>query len=176
MNTITAVLAISLVGAAPSFAVDASCKPVTEAMMKMVSTPAHLYSTRSAADLAGGKATTTETIYTSAGAIYVMINGKWRRSPLTVSALRDQEKENLQSFKGVCSHVRDELAQGEATALYHVHQTDSDQPQDSQVWISKTKGLPVREELDLDIGGKAGKSHTTTRFEYTNVAAPAGVQ
>lgn len=176
MNTITAVLAISLVGAAPSFAADASCKPVMDAMMKRASTPVHLYTTTSAAYLGAGKSTSSETIYASGESTFVKVNGKWRRSPLTNSAWRNEQKQNEQNFKGTCSYVRDELVQGETTALYHVHESDSDQVEDIQVWISKNKGLPVRQEIDLDTGGKAGKSHMSSRFEYTNVAAPAGVQ
>ncbi len=145
--------------------------------MKLASTPVHLYNSTSAAYRAGGKPTNSETIYTSGEAVYVMINGKWRRSPLTRSAWREQQKENEQNFKGTCSYVRDELTQGEATSLYHIReQHDSNETQDSQVWISKTKGLPVRQEIDLDTGGKAGKTHMSSRFEYGNVAAPAGVQ
>ncbi len=29
--------------------------------------------------------------------------------------------------------------------------------------------------MDLDVGGTAGKSHRTMRFDYTNVQPPAGV-
>jgi hypothetical protein len=43
---------------------------------------------------------------------------------------------------------------------------------DVQVWISKSKGLPLRGELDVDVGGKLGKSHSSMCYEYGNVEPP----
>ena len=34
------------------------------------------------------------------------------------------------------------------------------------MWISKTRRLALREELDMDTGAKSGKSHHSVRYEY----------
>jgi hypothetical protein len=47
---------------------------------------------------------------------------------------------------------------------------------DTTVWISKSKGLPLRADIDIDVGGSMGKSHKSIRFDYVNVHPPAGVQ
>jgi hypothetical protein len=44
--------------------------------------------------------------------------------------------------------------------------------EDSQIWISKTTGLPLREEQDVDMGAEIGKQHRSARFEYSNVKPP----
>jgi hypothetical protein len=46
---------------------------------------------------------------------------------------------------------------GEAAAVYSQHVETENDKMDVQVWISKSKGLPLREELDVDVGGKLGK-------------------
>ena len=46
---------------------------------------------------------------------------------------------------------------------------------DAQTWISKSKGLPLKTEEDIDTGG-GDKRHMSIRYEYSNVRPPAGVQ
>jgi len=72
--------------------------------------------------------------------------------------------------------VRDESVNGEPATLYSGHDQLPDAKVDSQVWISKARGLPLKMEMDMDTGGAAGKSHRTVRYEYSNVQPPAGVQ
>ena len=42
---------------------------------------------------------------------------------------------------------------------------------DGQMWISKSKGLPLRDEMDVDAGDGI-KHHHSTRYGYTNVQPP----
>jgi hypothetical protein len=44
--------------------------------------------------------------------------------------------------------------------------------EDSQIWISKSNGLPLREEQEMDYGGQIGKLHNSGHFEYGNVRPP----
>ena len=70
------------------------------------------------------------------------------------------------------SIVRDEAVSGEPATLYKVHNQTPDGTLDTQIWISKSRGLALKQINDLDVGGGArGKSHTETRYEYTNVTA-----
>ena len=68
--------------------------------------------------------------------------------------------------------MREESLNGEPAAVYKVHSETEAAKTDGQVWISKSKGLPLRQELDMDVGGSAGKSHREMRYDYANVKPP----
>ena len=150
------------------------CQLVHDATIKVLTTPNHVYTTQTA-DFLQGKTRQGEIIHIN-GAMYVNINGKWTRSRMTAQDLVEQERENWQTSKVTCQHLRDESVNGEGAALYSVHTVSEDRTTDAQVWVSKSKGVPLREELDMNVGGAAGKSHMTLRYDYANVQAPAGVQ
>lgn len=58
--------------------------------------------------------------------------------------------------------------------LYRVRSQSSDSTVDTQIWISKSRGLPLKRINDVDVsGGDRGKNHTEIHYEYTNVTAPA---
>ena len=145
-----------------------SCQPVIDAMSKVLVTPSHVVSTDGAGAQAGAKPE-SESIYFG-GAIYVKLHDKWIRSKMTVQQMRDQEKENWEHGSTSCRYLREEVVGGEAAAVYSVHSENEDVKSDGQVWISK-KGLPLREELDVDVGDP-GKMHKSVRYEYSNVQAP----
>jgi hypothetical protein len=147
------------------------CDAVTSATLKVFQGPAHLYTTRTAG-VNGGKARNSETIYLN-GATFVMANGRWQKSPVTARDMLEAKKENEQKA-GTCARVRDEAVSGEAATLYKIHNQTPDETVDTEIWISKSSGLPLKAINDLDVGGGAlGKSHTEIRYEYTNVTAPA---
>ena len=125
-----------------------------------------------AAPNTGGQARTYETIYVG-GYVYIKVasTSSWSRGPTAQQVLK-QEQENQQSSKQTCHYLRDESVNGERAAVYSMHAERSDQKSDGQVWISKTSGLPLRQELDLDSGGKSGKNHHSMRYEYKNVQPP----
>lgn len=171
----TLLLTISL--ATPARAADDACKPISDSGRKVMLTPAHSYIVGT-----GGyhksKPDNSESIYAGGtnGAIYVMVGGKWTRSKITVGDLLKQQEENIRTVKATCRYLRDEVVNGEAAAVYASHTETDDMKSDSTVWISKSRGLPLRSEMDLDVGGALGKSHTSIRYDYTNVRPPAGVQ
>lgn len=145
------------------------CQPMFSAQDKILTTPAHIYST--SGEVGQEKPRTTETIYV-AGAIYVTIDGKWTRSRMTPADMAQQEKENRQNSKSTCRYVKDELVNGEIASVYEVHSENDSSKTDGQFWLSKGKGLPLRGEFDIDIGGGPGKYHHSVRYEYGNVKAP----
>ncbi len=154
-----------------AFAADAACQPVFDAATKLLGVPAHSYSTETARD---GKTKTSEAIYAN-GAIYINYNGKWIRSKMTPQDMLKQEQENIRDAKSTCRHVRDEMVNGEAAAFYTAHSDNDGIKSDAQTWISKSKGLPLKTEEDLDTGD-GDKRHVSIRYEYGNVHPPAGVQ
>ena len=71
-----------------------------------------------------------------------------------------------------CRRLGDDIVNGEHAILFAMHQKDEDQIIDSKNWISKSRGLPLKAKKDMDVGGTAGKSHSVTCYEYTNLQAP----
>jgi hypothetical protein len=172
LSVVAAVLLAALLPSTPAFAsADAACQPVFDSATKVLAASAHLYNTTT---LPGGKSRTGELIYAN-GVIYVLVNGKWTRSRMTVQDMLKQEQENIRDAKTTCRHVRDELVNGEAGALYSVQSDNGGVKSEGQTWISKSRGLPLKTEQDLDTGDP-DKQHISIRYEYSNVNPPAGVQ
>ena len=169
---LTMVLAAGTGGVA--LAQEAGCKALTDAMQKVLGLPTHIYLTGTA-EYQKGKTDNSEMIY-SGGAIYLMMNGKWSRSHMNTADMAKQEQENVRNQKMTCRFLRDEMVSGELAAVYSAHTRDDDSKTDSTIWVSKAKGLPLKVDTDMDVGGAAGKSHRSQRYEYTNVHPPAGVQ
>jgi hypothetical protein len=148
-----------------------SCQPVFEALTKLVTTPRHSFTTHTTVFSNGGNPRTSETIYAQEK-VYIRANGKWMNSPVTAAEVLEQEKENQEHGHATCQFVGNESVDGEAAMLYTMRREDADAKEDAQIWISKSRGLPLRDEQDVNVGGKAGKEHRSTRFEYTNIRPP----
>lgn len=148
------------------------CKLVTDAARKQLVTPSHAYSTISG--LPGhAAARTSEAIY-AGGASYLRYKGEWRRSPLTIRKALQMKDENIRDATSmVCSYLRDESVSGESAAVYSIDTRNADIRAIGQIWISRSSGLPLKVEQDLDVDSP-DKYHTSTRYEYGNVQAPAG--
>ena len=152
-------------------AADAACQPIFDAATKIFAVPTHSYTAEA---LPGGKSRNAEAIYAN-NAIYILYNGKWIRSKATPQDMLKQEQENIQNAKTSCRHLRDELVNGEAAALYMAHAENEDVKSEAQTWISKGRGLPLKTEEDIDTGD-GDKKHMSIRYEYSGVRPPAGVQ
>jgi hypothetical protein len=170
--------ALSLLAATP-LAAQSGCQPVDEAMNKVMTTPTHIYATMTSVPSNGAnpptdETTHSETIYVG-GAAYVKVGGKWSRGEVTPEQIMKQEQENRKNSKSTCRYLRDESVNGEAAAVYSTHSERSDVghiTSDGQIWISKSSGLPLRDEVHIDSGGAVGKNHYSGRYEYTNVHPP----
>ena len=101
------------------------------------------------------------------GANYIKVHDNWTVSPMTPKMMAEQEKENIRDA-GVyrCQYDRDENVNGEATAVYKAHSENENGTSDAEIWISKSRGLPLRDKIDLN-----GTSHVMVRFDYANVQA-----
>jgi hypothetical protein len=142
------------------------CKTVFDADDKMLATDHHTYMTS-----AGVRTETTESI-TVAGIIYIQHKGAWRKSPITAKEMIEQKAENRKNAKNVSCHLlREEVVDGEATHVYSGHSETEDMKADVTVWISRSKGLPLKQEQDTDLGA-GGKSHFSIRYSYSGVSAP----
>jgi hypothetical protein len=141
-----------------------SCKPVLDAMNKVYTTPTHLYNTMDGVSK-------NELIY-AGGVIYDNLHGKWARSSVTLERVKELEAKNFQNSKCSCRYLRDESVKGEMAAVYNTRaeRTDLQVKSAVQFWISKTTGLALRQEEDIE--GDGVKKHHSTRYEYTNVRPP----
>lgn len=156
----------------PAARAQADCKPVRDAIDKLSTVSSHAYETQTDPARSGTGATNHEVIR-AGNTIYVLMNGKWKKSPMSSADMRAQEEENWKNAKNVsCKHVRDESVKGESAAVYSTHNENEDTKEDGQIWVSKSKGLPLREEQDVDLG-YGEKHHMSIRYEYANVQAPA---
>jgi len=176
------VAAIVALGAStPLAAQSPQCASVFGAMTKIFAVPFHLYMVDSAgtdAQLHGGKPTVSEEIF-SGGVVYVMVHGKWRKSPMDVAEMRKDWTEGakkLTDLKATCTHVRDESVNGESASVWHVTAETEDGATDTNQWVSKSRNMVLRSEMRIDVGGALGKSHSIMNYDYANVHAPAGVQ
>jgi hypothetical protein len=155
--------------AVTALAADA-CQPVFEAMTKIVTTPSHSYTTHTGGSN-NGQLAESETIYVE-GKAYMRVRGKWMQSPATPQEVLDQLKENRDKGKNTCQILRSELIGAEPVTVYSVHSETENFKEDSQMWISKVTGRILKEEQDVDMGGRTGKDHRSARFDYSNVRAP----
>ena len=171
MNKLLCLPVAALLSAAPPLSAASVCDTVIAATMKVLQVPAHLYMTQTA-NLNGGKTRNAETVYLN-GVTYNKLDHGWLKSPVSTKDLADMKKDSEQKI-GACSVVRDEAVGGEPATLYKVHSQTPDDTVDSQIWVSKVRGLPLKQVDEIDVGGGArGKSHVEIRYEYTNVTAPA---
>ncbi len=159
-----AVLAVSL-------AADSTCKMLADANAKIYAIPTHIYTTE-IATYTGGKPKSNELIYLN-NTTYIESNGRWNISKATPQRMQELRKTGEDKHpNAVCRAVRDESVNGKAATVYSMHDEHQGSKTDSQIWMSKSRGVPLKLEMDMDVGGAAGKSHRTMRYEYTNVTAP----
>lgn len=169
-HTTAAITLFVMIGCLDSaHAADPACAPVFEAMEKLATTPSHTYSTETASfrkvPLAG------EVIITS-NTIYVMANGNLRQRSFDAQKnLRDMQDAD-RNANVACKYLRDEVMDSEAAALYSTHNVTEFGTSDQQVWISKSRGLPLRQTIDIS----EGHAHHEVRYDYANVQPPANAQ
>ena len=162
---------------APLRAAD-TCDTIAGATAKIWEIPVHIYSNQTFS-LRAIPARSSESIYIG-GIVYVMVKGNWTRSRLTIAQLKAaQEEGKKDTAKPSCRYLRDEAVDGESAAVYASHQEGDGFKTDVTLWISKSRNVPLRSEIDTDTGvagNSNGKSHSSIRYDYRNVQPPAGAK
>ncbi len=151
--------------------IDSACQPALDAGEKLFTTPYHMFATQTGALVGNGKPMSTEMIF-SGGVQYILMNGKWSPSPLTLQESKDLVESNKKTAKTTCHYVRDDSVNGESAAIYSTHDITPHGTVDSQIWVSRRRGLILRQEIDIDTGN-GHKSHRSSRYDYSNVHTPA---
>ncbi|MEO7051626.1 MAG: hypothetical protein ABI128_08165 [Rhodanobacter sp.] len=164
VTTLTATLAPTPVIAAT---LSPTCKTVMDANDRQYTTPVHLYMARDGV---------THESLVAGEAMYIKVKDTWRRSPMAPKGMLEIRQEAIKDAKSLdCEHLRDEAVNGEAAAVYSMSSVSDDgDHSEGQIWISKSRNVPLKSEMDL--GSGAGKKHTSIRYDYNNVQAPPGVQ
>ncbi|HEX6807635.1 MAG TPA: hypothetical protein VF118_06580 [Gemmatimonadaceae bacterium] len=154
-----------------------SCATVHAVSLKMETVPYHLYfvdSAKAVAALHGGKPKVGEAISVG-GVMYLLNKGKWMKSPVSMAEM-NAERDKHDWTKDTCSHLRDESVNGEAASVWRLHVVTEMSTVDTDMWISKSRGVVLKANTVTDLGGRSEKNHASARYEYTNVRAPVGVQ
>jgi hypothetical protein len=147
---------------------DAACKPVFAATDRLLSVPNHAYMTKNSG-APGGKVTNSEMIFAN-GTRFVMVQDKWTKVRETVQEARQREEDNKKNAKSyTCRYVGEEAVNGEAALVYTASTETEDGNSNAKLWISKSRGLLLKQEMNLD---SEGKDHWSIRYEYSNVSAP----
>ena len=153
--------------------VPPGCGPLFTANDKLAETPYHAVTTTSLA----GRPQTSETV--SVGeATYVLTQGQWTRSPTTPKARLAAEREELRKAKSyTCTLIGDETVDGVAATHYRTQLQSATSVSNTDVWIAKATGLPLKRETDLTRGGGTGLAlHNAQRFDYANIRVPPSVK
>jgi outer membrane lipoprotein-sorting protein len=146
---------------------DPAGKAVRQAIANLNRTPHHEYMTTTSGATAGG--TQQRELICTADAIYFKSHDQWKRSPMTPQMMGEQEEENFRNAKVYrCQFERNDVVAGETAAVYKAHAENEESTSDAEIWISKSRGLPLRESIDM-----GDKTHMAITFDYSNVQAPA---
>jgi len=167
-GVVLALFAVFAGAARPARAADGGCTATFAASDKTRQSPAHVEVIRSAGK--GEKPKRSEAIY-AGGKIYVTINGQWKVSPISMADMQKQQEENRRNSKYGCRLLREESVDGEPASVFHVHSENEDVKSDGDVWVSRSRGLILREEIDMNTGDPSA-THMSMHYDYRNVQPP----
>ena len=167
ISWVTSLVAITVLQWSPTLHAQDSCQPVFNALDKVFTAPSHSYSTYTIQ----GRTITGEAIYTQ-GKGFDLEDGKWMLSPKGPKEVMEEEAEHRKHGAVTCKIVDEESVNGQRTTLYSLHSKTEQTTAEAQLWIAKSTGLLLREEMDVDGGKSARKSHVSTRYEYGNIQPP----
>jgi hypothetical protein len=172
LAVVTALFATALF-AAPAFAQAAlptECQPMLAAGEKQFTVPSHAVMSTTGT----GPAPMTNELINIDGATYVKVMGHWMKSPVSSADLTRQARAKMAGGKTSCTQQPDESIGGVAANVYSSHTEHEQGATDTQVWVAKSTGLPLKSEIENTTGAK--KSHISVTYDYENVKAPEGVK
>jgi hypothetical protein len=147
--------------------VPPECKPMLTAGEKQFTVPSHAFMTTTGM----GPAPNHSEVININGATYVKVRDNWMKSPRSSEQLAKQSKEQIANARSYsCKQMPDDVVGGVAASVYSSHTEMGQGATDTQVWVAKSTGLPLKSEVDMNLSGR--KSHVSVRYEYGNVQAP----
>jgi hypothetical protein len=161
-----ALLALPCSAAAQS-PLPVECQPMLTAGEKQFTVPSHAFMTTTGM----GPAPMQSEVININGATFVKVRDQWTKSPLTSEQLAKQSTEQIASARShSCKQMPDDVVGGVPASVYSSHTESGPRGTDTQVWVAKNTGLPLKSEVDMNLSGR--KSHVSVRYEYGNVQAP----
>ena len=159
---------VAALACAPARAQTGACKPMADAMILLAATPNHQHIVETAAYKHG----TSESEVVETGVTrYLRVNGKWRSHPYDAKAEAAEISRAMQVSKATCTNAGNGDIDGQAATLFRAHNQTDDDVTDQQIWIG-INGLPLKQVVDMNVGGKLGKSHREIRYDYADVQPP----
>jgi hypothetical protein len=155
--TVVLLIAVPLCGAQ-----DASCRAVADAEVLVLRTPHHVVGT----EVYGGKSTVTEGISVPSGVFFAR-NGVWRKAPGTMQEFARDSMDSLHELRD-CHRIGDEAVDGQPATKYAFHNHASGG--DDTVWIARGSGLVLKAEALIE------DRHISSRYDFSNIQAPANVR
>jgi hypothetical protein len=110
----------------------------------------------------------------SGATMYFQVGGAWQSMPYSAQEVIDRSTENAKKakVKPTCQKFGAEQVSGEAATVYNVHEEAKDGDAiDSRIWISDSRGLPLKLEVHLG----SGTSFTETT-RYDGIQPPTGAK
>jgi hypothetical protein len=137
------------------------CKPVWAAMEKTMRADHTASTVRDGTTIQG---------VTAGGVNYVQIRGTWRKSPMSVQQVIEQQHDNLKDAKEYrCQRIGDSTVDGAPVTLYKTQTVNDSTTGESTIAISRSDGVAV--QVDATIKGDANM-HFITHYAYGNVKPP----
>jgi len=112
----------------------------------------------------------TEVVVTG-GKMYVLVMGKWQSMPFSAEETISTAKQKMAATTHSCQQAGTEAVNSEAATIYTEH-ADMAGAAESRMWISDSRGLPLKVEVKLP----GGAMTQTLEYRYDNIQAPAGVK
>ena len=156
-----------ILGAGPRPALADACGTVMDAMFAQAKLP---YAGGGDMIHPGAAPMHTEVVVTG-GKMYVMVMGKWQSMPFSAEETISTAKQKMAESTHTCQQVGSETVNGEGATIYSEH-ADKAGGVESRVWISDSRGLPLKVEVKVPSGAMT----QTMEYHYDNIQAPAGVK
>jgi hypothetical protein len=174
-NTGRLLLAVSLLagvsGIASTTARADDCSAVSEALLKLATTPVHETVLVDRSGTPGGTSIRSELIQTG-DTRYIQLGGKWVSRPYDARKEAADLKDRMQSEKRTCSKEKSEAVDGEDADVYAIHTTAESGDTDMRVWLSTARKLPLKVVGEQGGDGPARIRHEI-HMDYVNVSVPA---
>ena len=118
-----------------------------------------------------GKAPMHTEVVVTGGKMYVQVMGRWQSMPFSAEETISTAKQKMAETRHVCRQAGTDAVNGEAATIYAEH-ADKAGAVESRMWISDSRGLPLKVEVKVPSGGMT----QTLEYHYDNIQAPAGVK
>lgn len=167
ISTVRAVGIMAALGTAPLSARADDCATIRSAMFAQAKVP---YA-RTMTTIQPGQPVSRGEMVVTGTKMYVQVNGAWQSMPYSAQEMIDRATENAKKSKQTCRKVGAELVDGEATTIYSDHEETPRGVVDSRIWMSDSRGLPLKLETHFE----SGMSLSST-VRYDNIQPPAGAR